>query len=92
MNNFYKTDIEGNYVKSFATTLLMPEKAVRAKFDILKNLDTDMHDAFGISHTIEALAHIFNVSEEAMGKRLFDILPTPKGGGFPPSRENFPVS
>lgn len=73
MSNFYKTDIEGNYVKSFATTLLMPEKAVRAKFDMLKNLDTNMHDAFGISQIIEALAHIFNVSEEAMAKRLYEL-------------------
>lgn len=73
VSNFYHTDSESKYVTSFATSLLMPEKAVRAKLDMLTNLDTDMRDTFGIADDITALAHIFHVSEENMAKRLYDL-------------------
>ena len=72
-SNFYHTDSESKYITSFATTLLMPEKAVRAKLDMLTNLDTHMRDTFGIADDITALAHIFNVSEKDMAKRLYDL-------------------
>lgn len=71
--NFYHTDSESKYATSFATSLLMPEKAVRAKLDMLANLDTDMRDTFGIADDITALAHIFNVTEKDMAKRLYDL-------------------
>ena len=51
----------------------MPEKAVRAKFDMLTNLDTHMRDTFSIADDITALAHIFNVTEKDMAKRLYDL-------------------
>lgn len=72
-SNFYHTDSESKYATSFATSLLMPEKAVRAKLDMLTNLDTHMRDTFSIADDITALAHIFNVTEKDMAKRLYDL-------------------
>lgn len=72
-NNFYHTDSKSKYANSFATTLLMPEKAVRAKLDMLTKLDTNVRNTLSIGHNIEALAHIFNVTEKDMAKRLYDL-------------------
>lgn len=53
------TDVEKDYADRFATTLLMPKSAVCEKF--------------GVTSDVETLARIFNVSQEAMGTRLYNL-------------------
>mgnify|MGYP002757522574 FL=1 len=53
------TDIEEVYANRFAAALLMPAKAVRAKFNVVPD--------------VGALARIFNVSEQAMSNRLHNL-------------------